>query len=111
MRFLLPIIILVSALGCRHGHGSWRHVPPKVERLEEAVVILQEEIDLLTRNINRVLKEEPGPVPAGVARARKAYPQSQRIRDLRTMLEILERRRFALDSELKAYANEVYDRF
>ena len=110
MRFLLPITLLALAIGCRNGHSSWRNIPPNEERLEEAAAVLQEEIDLLTRNVKRI-REEPGPKPPSASQARNAYSQSQRIRDLRTMLEILERRRSALSSEIRAYGETVYDRF
>ena len=109
----LFLICLLALAGCSHTRNSSRYMPSDVARLEETVSILQDEIALLTRQISQ-RRDDPRrwkADPAAAARARDSYPHAQRVRDLQTMVEILERRKAALAAEYAAYPQGVIDTF
>ena len=80
-------------------------MPSDLASLEEAASLLQDEIAILKRGITN-LHSRVTPIDASVARASESYTRTERVRDLQTLVEILERRKAALTAEYMAYRNQ-----
>ena len=104
------MIGLLAFAGCTHGPTKAHYHTSDVKNLETVVSSLQEEIAILKRVVAR---QSVNPSPslqesqrreAAAERARVSYSSSQRLRDLRALIDILERQRDALKAESSAYS-------
>src|ERR1043166_6465979 len=94
----LFLICVVALTGCSHTGTARRDMPSDPAQLEQAASILQEEITILQRDITN-LHSRVSQVDSSVTRVRVSYPRDKRVRDLQTLVEILERRKAALIAE------------
>jgi predicted RNase H-like nuclease (RuvC/YqgF family) len=104
MRAFFLIFVLALA-GCCHTETARRDMPSDLAQLEEAASILQDEIAILQRGITN-LHSQVSQMDSSVTRARESYSHDKRVRDLQTLVEILERRKAALTAEYMAYRNQ-----
>jgi hypothetical protein len=109
MRTLVLILSLLLA-GCAHHRRL-----PLPHNPEGAISLLQQEIALLERQLTELRRDrrvEFGERKQAMEKARQSYSQTQRDRDTRTIIEILERRKAALSAEFQAFHDgTVYDTF
>ena len=113
LRALLLILSLVAAPGCTHMQKPWSRLRDDETSLEQAVYSLQQEVVLLRWQLEHKRADVQAPEAARRRRtaasmqAHDNYSQAQRIRDLRALIDILDRRVRTLSAEVHAYNDGV----